>query len=92
MTRALSTLKSIWDLCILHNYYKQITAYGYRGEEGMSEVAYLHVLWSVITGHCLTCNLTHKKNIIYYPPEVRGGRYWRLGVFLLQYFPLFSIY
>ena len=25
---------------------------------------------------------------IYYPPEVRRGEYWRLGVFLLQYFPL----
>ena len=24
---------------------------------------------------------------IYYPPEVRRGKYWGLGVFLLQYFP-----
>ena len=23
----------------------------------------------------------------YYPPEVRRGEYWGLGVFLLQYFP-----
>ena len=28
---------------------------------------------------------------IYYPPEVRRGKYWRLGVFLLQYFPLVKI-
>ena len=25
---------------------------------------------------------------VYYPPEVRKGKYWELGVFLLQYFPL----
>ena len=25
--------------------------------------------------------------LIYYPPEVRRGEYWGLGVFLLQYFP-----
>ena len=24
---------------------------------------------------------------IYYPTEVRRGKYWGLGVFLLQYFP-----
>ena len=24
---------------------------------------------------------------IYYPPEVRRGKYWGLEVFLLQYFP-----
>ena len=29
---------------------------------------------------------------IVYPPEVRRGEYWRLGVFLLQYFPLIDIY
>ena len=28
---------------------------------------------------------------IYYPPEVRRGKYWGLGVFLLQYFPLVNI-
>ena len=27
----------------------------------------------------------------YYPPEVRSGKYWGLGVFLLQYFPLVTI-
>ena len=26
-----------------------------------------------------------------YPPEVRRGKYWGLGVFLLQYFPLVKI-
>ena len=30
-------------------------------------------------------------NSIYYPSEVRRGKYWGLGVFLLQYFPLVSI-
>ena len=25
---------------------------------------------------------------VYYPPEVRRGKYWGLGLFLLQYFPL----
>ena len=29
--------------------------------------------------------------LLYYPPEVRRGKYWGLGVFLLQYFPLVSI-
>ena len=28
---------------------------------------------------------------VYYPPEVRKGKYWELGVFLLQYFPLAKI-
>ena len=28
----------------------------------------------------------------YYPPEVRRGKYWGLGVFLLQYFPLVKIW
>ena len=28
---------------------------------------------------------------IYYPPEVRREKYWGLGVFLLQYFPLVKI-
>ena len=28
---------------------------------------------------------------IYYSPEVRRGKYWGLGVFLLQYFPLVKI-
>ena len=28
---------------------------------------------------------------IYYPPEVRRGEYWGLGVFLFQYFPLVKI-
>ena len=27
----------------------------------------------------------------YYPPEVRRGKYWGLGVFLLEYFPLVKI-
>ena len=31
------------------------------------------------------------KLFIYYPPEVRGRKYWGLGVFLLQYFPLVKI-
>ena len=26
--------------------------------------------------------------LFYYQPEVRRGKYWGLGVFLLQYFPL----
>ena len=30
--------------------------------------------------------------IFYYPPEVRRGEYWWLGVFLLQYFPLVKIW
>ena len=29
---------------------------------------------------------------VYYPPEVRRGKYWGMGVFLLQYFPLVSIW
>ena len=29
--------------------------------------------------------------IFYYPPEVRRGDYWGLGVFLLQYFPLVNV-
>ena len=29
--------------------------------------------------------------MFYYPPEVRRGEYWRLGVILLQYFPLVKI-
>ena len=29
--------------------------------------------------------------IVYYPPEVRRGKYWGLGVFLLQCFPLVKI-
>ena len=28
---------------------------------------------------------------LYYPPEVRRGKYWGLGVFLLQYLPLVKI-
>ena len=27
----------------------------------------------------------------YYPPEVRRREYWRLGVFLLQYFPFVNM-
>ena len=27
----------------------------------------------------------------YYPPEVRRGKYWGLGVFLMQYFHLVNI-
>ena len=35
---------------------------------------------------------SHKYMIkFYYPPEVRRGKYWGLGVFLLQYFPLVKI-
>ena len=30
--------------------------------------------------------------LIYYPPEVRRGEYWGLGVFLLQYFPLVKMW
>ena len=30
-------------------------------------------------------------NRIYYPLEVRRRKYWGLGVFLLQYFPLVNI-
>ena len=28
---------------------------------------------------------------IYYPPEVKRGKYWGLGVFLLQYFSLVKL-
>ena len=30
-------------------------------------------------------------DFIYYPPEVRRGEYWGLGVFLMQYFPFVKI-
>ena len=29
---------------------------------------------------------------IYYSPEVRRGKYWGLGAFLLQYFPIVKIW
>ena len=32
-----------------------------------------------------------KGRLLYYPPEVRRGKYWGLGVFLLQYFLLVKI-
>ena len=32
-----------------------------------------------------------RSGTIYYPPEVRRGEYWMLGVFLLQYLLLVSI-
>ena len=38
-------------------------------------------------------NMICKHNISYpYPPEVRRGDYWGLGVFLLQYFPLVKMW
>ena len=40
--------------------------------------------------HTFTMNLAFFLRI-YYSPEVRRGKYWALGVFLLQYFPLVSI-
>ena len=40
---------------------------------------------------CHVCRHTFTLSI-YYPPEVRRGEYWGLGVFLLQYSPLVSIY
>ena len=30
-------------------------------------------------------------SFIYYPPEVRIGQYWGLGVFLLEYLPVVKI-
>ena len=36
-------------------------------------------------------NYVNQNRYIYYPPEVRRGKYWGWGVFLLQYLPLVSI-
>ena len=44
---------------------------------------------------CISINLGIQVHnnvyIIYYPLEVRRGKYWGLGVFTLQYFPLVNI-
>ena len=44
------------------------------------------VLHMIIKNTCRS-----EENQIYYPPEVRRGKYWGSGVFLLQYFPLVKI-
>ena len=38
-----------------------------------------------------TLTLINSVLSVYYPTEVRRGKYWGLGVFLLQYFPLVKI-
>ena len=48
--------------------------------------------WLNCVGVCMcvyTCVCAYHYS--YYRPEVRRGKYWGLGIFLLQYFPLVSI-
>ena len=40
---------------------------------------------------CSSYQKCHRSLNVYYSPEVRRGKYWRLGIFLLQYFPLVKI-
>ena len=55
-----------------------------------------HVLTVCAIVHAIFNDETQKSEVswiifIYYPPEVRRGKYCGLEVFLLQYFPLVKI-
>ena len=54
--------------------------------KAMSLTIFENFLWSISFISKVMVDTT-----IYYQPEVRRGKYWGLGVFLLQYFPLVKI-